>query len=123
MTKKTKRLYFDCPIIALYMMKEFGIRLVTGDMGYYGYQDCLPYTLSYLMMREKFYVAPESKAIFKPKEDDVVSFLGKITTIDSEYSEKYPSDQSLITMEAVTKTQSPIVMRDCKQFFSAKEEV
>lgn len=75
----TKRLYYACPIQALYMMKEFRVELTTlqGDKYWkkgkkdilvdlegdaHGDSEYLP----------KYYIALESEAIFEPREGDIV---------------------------------------------------
>lgn len=73
--------YYDCPIKAIYMMREFGIEiyiLIDGDQrmnlldfelnGNY-LHDALD-ELDYSREGYKFYVAKESESIFEPKDDD-----------------------------------------------------
>jgi len=68
------RMYFDCPIKALYMMKEFGVELVTEQGNKYWKKDILVdvdnYAYGDFKKGEKYYVDPESEAIFNPKEGD-----------------------------------------------------
>lgn len=115
----TKRLYYDCPIAALYMMKEFRVVFITGDMGYYKYEDCVPYTLEHLSTRKKFYVAKESESIFEPRYGDLSFFQDHpyIYSPDKESGDKWCSFYKNYFHEDL-----PIEKRDEKQFFDAKRE-
>ena len=76
-----KKYYYDCPIKALYMMKEFGVKFYTA-----GFKDVESDFLDkelgfHLNIRDiygklandntKIYVAPESEHIFEPKTGDL----------------------------------------------------
>lgn len=102
----TKRLYYICPIKALYMMKEFGVKFVD-EVGYH-FEDWrvdrdginLITDLTRLFTTfPKVYVAKESEGIFKYRENDIVTGI-----IDS------------------SSKADPIIMRDNKHFFSPEIE-
>jgi len=59
----TKRLYFTCPIKALYMMKEFGVKFSGEDLVFTDFDQKKP-----------IYIAPESEHIFEPKKGDVFNY-------------------------------------------------
>ena len=75
-----KKYYYDCPIKALYMMKEFGVEFYT--KGFLDVEsDFLEKELGFHLeirtlydklcqVNSKIYVAPESEHIFEPKERD-----------------------------------------------------
>lgn len=115
-----KRLYYDCPAQALYMMKEFGIKLQIQNQGVIGryFSEISLEEVRINFLTEKMFVAPESEHIFEPKEGD----LG----IDSEH------DYIIGNYEAEYKEwnvpyeysfkQGIIIMRDNKHFFAPKIE-
>jgi len=64
----TEHLYFTCPIKALYMMKEFEVRICKKN------QDISNWNLADLLCIDfgsKIYVAAESEHIFEPKYWDL----------------------------------------------------
>lgn len=65
----SKRFYYDCPIKALWMMKEFGVEIVGWDHSRYS-----PYAITFDDMiinyheniDKKLYIFKESESIFNP---------------------------------------------------------
>ena len=119
------RYYYTDAIVALYMMKEFGIRLIVGDQGHYGYKECLSHTIQHLTNHNtngKFYVAKESEHIFEPKEGDLAmaenkrygKMVAKIRK-DRGISFSFPGEEFY-------SENFEIIMRDNKQFFAAEVE-
>ena len=111
------RLYFTDPIKALYMMKEFGVKLRNFT------EKCLKEFE--FEKDERIYIAKESEYIFKPKEGDIVSdgeLFGELCSkspyedvsafkIDDEGDTRVCKDNEL-----------RIIMRDDKQSFQAENE-
>lgn len=76
-----KRLYYTCPIRALYMMKEFGVEFECQDEGYF--YDFANWGLEPAQMihellemfandyPEKIYIKKESEHIFEQKKGDI----------------------------------------------------
>ena len=133
-----KKYYYDCPIQALYMNKEFGVRFYTSFKS-----DVLDKKLSFhvdirdicnvliellgiynpLLSDNKIYVAPESEFNFEPKEGD----LGQMKAEGARFFVKY--NESLKEWKEwhcggyySDKNGSDIIMRDGKHFFNPKEE-
>lgn len=92
--KTTKRLYFTCPIKALYIIKEFGVQfyiegkqlsscnLSTGEVDKNEKTIRIDFEEEYLDqilgsfaqikdLESKIYVAPKSESIFEPQEGDL----------------------------------------------------
>ena len=76
----TKRLFYTCPIKALYMMQEFGVEFEAEEDGeFYDFREwgVNSETINELLddfgkyYPEKIYVKKESESIFKPKDRDV----------------------------------------------------
>jgi hypothetical protein len=113
------KLYFDCPIQALYMMKEFGVICDLDNLNLSNQSsELLP--LSELMALKKIYVSKESEHIFEPKLFD----WGKIKEMPSCFV-KYNGNEWKEIYGGGYRTDndgSEIVMRDGKQFFSPKSE-
>jgi len=75
------RLYFKDPVQALWMMKEFGVKILyplsewEKEMGsptlFFTYGSLLGKMLSF-QTPDKLYIAKESEHIFEPKEGDIV---------------------------------------------------
>ena len=133
-----KKYYYDCPIQALYMNKEFGVRFYTSFKS-----DVLDKKLSFhvdirdicnvliellgiynpLLSDNKIYVAPESEFNFEPKEGD----LGQMKAEGARFFVKY--NESLKEWKEwhcggyySDKNGSEIIYRNGKHFFNPKEE-
>jgi hypothetical protein len=135
----TKRLFFTCPIQALYMQLNFGVGLYfetkNGDVDFnpQEYADNVDLWLSGYNGRTKIYVESESEHIFEPKEGDVVKkdaldqglfhhvSVNWISKIDRDkgsfYTKNFSANQQWIGNRA-----GEIIMRDNKQFFQAEVE-
>ena len=132
-----KKYYYDCPIQALYMNKEFGVQF------YISYKnDFSDKKLSFhvdiknlynvliqllgiynqKLSGYKIYVTPESEHIFEPKEGDLgiernlhtlepCFFGGTYWFYDNDYLETKPHPQKV-----------DIIYRNGKHFFNPKEE-
>ena len=122
-----KKYYYDCPIQALYMNKEFGVKFYTAFKNDYDY-DFTEWYLNSQNVLELFteleafprliYIKPESKHIFEPKNYDSGIYNGElwrfiacqwILSSDYEYTESADFIKN-------------IVERDAKHFFNPKEE-
>lgn len=125
----SKRLYFNDPIKALYMMKEFDVKFETRITGLKGEKryfrgSCKEDLISCLDIEfdKYFYVAKESESIFKPKKGDVVSTIGG--HYHDSYT-RYPVSEELKGYyTGIYEDGTPssyqgaiIVMRDSKHFF------
>ena len=138
------RLYYTCPIKALYMAKEFGVKtymeakiisscnLTTGEITKGGvdifsfeeyFDDILGNDLEALNNNDiKIYVATESEHIFKPINNDLAQFTRDdgISTI-AQYDQV---KKAFINgnFRILKKYNLKIIMRDNKQFFMPEVE-
>ena len=115
-----KKYYYDCPIKALYMMKEFGVNLKCENESssyYYSFGKAMLDHIRREVLKDttweknlgKIYVAPESEHIFEPKVKDY--------GLDS---------QEYLVAHNGVNWGSPhnvrIIIREGKHFFNPKEE-
>lgn len=139
-----KRLYFTCPIKALYMMKEFGVKFewrqkvkaseydIFHDWGktelHTGHT--VDDFIDEVKWSNQIYVAVESEHIFEPKEGDLdadgFSFT-KVMPVENHMTGKidYYTDACwLVKIEEFTrsKEKSKTIFRDNKQFFMPEVE-
>jgi hypothetical protein len=127
----SKRYYYTCPIKALYMMKEFGVKFeckdANGDV--YDFQEWYlnSNNISELSLElENFpiciYVKKESEHIFKPRNYDLAGFTRDdgISTI-AQYDE---AKKAFIngSFRILKKYNPKIIIRDNKQFFMPEVE-
>ena len=135
----TKKYFYDCPIKALYMNKEFGVKFYTTFKNDF-FEKKLSFHLNFRDIYNaliqllgacnassidyKIYVAPESEHIFEPKEGDIgivknfnplifvrfYSYYNSWNYEDDEYGERFNNDEV------------NIIHRDGKHFFNPKEE-
>ena len=134
-----KKYYYDCPIKALYMNKEFGVKFYTTFKNdfldkkssfHVDFKDIYNVLIELLgaynasSSYNKIYVAPESEHIFEPKEDDFgivknfnplifvrfCSYYNSWVYEGDEYEERFNNDEV------------NIIYRDGKHFFNPKEE-
>ena len=122
--KQKLRRYFECPIQALYMMKEFGVEVAhpkhIGDNESYKSYPSASMALSdleyFLLKGGKIYVSPQSESIFEPKEGDLVDGLfGK-----GDDKNDSQQDIDILRVDSIYKPIrliNKIIMRDNKQFF------
>lgn len=120
------RLYFDCPIQALYMMREFGVEFDYAKSNY-GWDNFPPIDHDQLAIwigesaELKIYVAKESEHVFIPQLGDwgqmkeLPSRFVKLSTIN-EWKEPYGGGYR----SGVDG--SKIIMRNNKPFFTALVE-
>lgn len=118
----TKKYYYDCPIQALYMMKEFGVKFLHWiypsihktemellPVGISYLENIIPYFNHKYAFENRFIVAPESEHIFEPKVKDY--------GLDS---------QEYLVAHNGVNWGSPhnvrIIIREGKHFFNPKEE-
>ncbi len=71
------RYYFDCPIKALYMTKEFGVKFdnlgsLIQDLEGYKMLTLLPKFVADCRSSKKHYIVGESESIFSPKNGDTM---------------------------------------------------
>lgn len=121
------RLYFDCPIKALYMMREFGVKLRNFTTR------CLLEALNNNDDLGKIYINPESESIFEPKEGDRITRDGLIGFVSKLYSSTGESASLVITEGTASHpkvsqyllkhySDIKIIMRDGKHFFQPLKE-
>ena len=135
----TKKYYYDCPIQALYMNKEFGVQFYTSfksdvsdkKLGFHvDFRDIFTVLIELLGISKasssdnKIYVAPESKHIFELKNDDfgiVKNFNPLIFVRFCSYynSWGYEGDEY---EERFNNDEVNIIYRNGKHFFNPKEE-
>jgi len=69
------RLYYDCPISAAYMAKNFNVDFTNQTNSYrYWYADLVENIND--EREEKLYIHPDSLSIFEPQEGDLVTTSG-----------------------------------------------
>ena len=128
-----KKYYYDCPIKALYMHIEFGVKFSEAHGANHADKffqinetqlcDFATKAIEDFRGIEQIYVAPESEHIFEPKEGDLgqmkaekARFFVKYNESSKEWKEwhcgGYYSD----------KNGSDIIYRNGKNFFNPKEE-
>ena len=134
-----KKYYYDCPIKALYMNKEFGVKFYTTFKNdfldkklsfHVDFKDIYNVLIELLgaynasSSDNKIYVAPESEYIFELKNDDFgivknfnplifvrfCSYYNSWVYEGDEYEERFNNDEV------------NIIYRDGKHFFNPKEE-
>tara|TARA_R110000868_G_scaffold104717_2_gene288628 strand:+ start:139 stop:513 length:375 start_codon:yes stop_codon:yes gene_type:complete len=122
------RLYFTCPIQAVLMMKEFGVKFwantksrlineVFADVDVaISIEELLEITELY---PKRLYVAKESEHIFEPKEGDIgFNYKGGICRYeDGEWGYTGGLESMVVDPE-----HNRIIMRNDKQFFQAEVE-
>lgn len=146
----TKRLYFTCPIKALYMMKEFGVEFECQHENFDDKDDGFtePYfdfrfleieqpetigtLLDYIDNLGRIYVAAESESIFEPQEDDIGLLIKKWGKREEYYivERKHWGNMNFKhnykwfkgKEEVCTTEKVEITMRDNKQFFTPEVE-
>ena len=120
------RLFYICPIQALYMIKNFGVKLeVEIDDETYDFQDigAEAETVSDLLelfknYPERIYVEKESEVLFEPQEEDIgLSRKGELTIFNEEERWEGFDCSSSSAMDA-----SKIILREGKQFFAPEVE-
>jgi hypothetical protein len=144
--KMTKRLYFTCPIKAMYMNHYFGVKfmppansnncevheLAQETIMYLreDCEDCMENWKKQLDEAGKFFVAPESEHIFEPKSGDLDADGFCFTSgmpITNQMTGKidYHTDACwLLQIEEFSrsKEKSKTICRDSKQFFMPEVE-
>ena len=78
----SKRLFFNCPLVAMYMAKNFGVKFTDADIARiskYMSDRLSSETLQVFLDRNiKIYVSPESEHIFNYQIGDRVAYMGDI---------------------------------------------
>ncbi len=119
--RMSKRYYYTCPIKALYMMKEFGVKYDFENEESLVRIINTPEIKKDNFMRQ-IYVAKESEEIFKPRNYDLAGFTRDdgISTI-AQYDE---AKKAFIngSFRILKKYNPKIIMRDNKQFFMPEVE-
>jgi len=118
----TERLYFTCPIKALYMMKEFGVGFILEDeeklrsfLGV-GLSEEKETFEEKLRIKSKYFIAKESEHIFEPKKGDEGRWVRPIGA-------HYANHNGEQWVSAGIEPNPPkIIMRDNKQFFMPEVE-
>ena len=126
-----KRYYFTCPIKALYMNKEFGVKFYTTFKNDF-FEKKLSFHLNFRDIYNaliqllgacnasssdyKIYVAPESEHIFEPKKGDEGRWA---RSIGAHYA-NYNGEQWVSA--GIEEKLPDIIYRNGKHFFNPKEE-
>ena len=132
----TKRFYYNCPIKALYMMREFGVEFVTKRGNRYSEKVIAEFVHDSCygeIEDDAFYVAKESEEIFRAKEGDFVTnsllegesrhchgFVGPANSLMSDVSLMVitPERHNGKSYFVESKSQLTVIMRNNKQFFT-----
>ena len=134
-----KKYYYDCPIQAFYMNKEFGVKFYTTfksdfldkKLGFHvNFRDIYNVLIELLGVCNAFssdnknYVEPESEHIFEPKEGDfgIVKNFNPLIFVRfrSHYNSwGYEGDEYY---EQFNNNEVNIIYRNGKHFFNPKEE-
>lgn len=123
--KNEKKLYYTCPIKALYMMVEFGVEFVyENEDGIVNLQNLELFAVFDIKSLiddfknfGKIYVAKESEYIFEPKEGDYGIIKGRIGNSFSRFhQDDWVSHANIGILPS-------IIMRDVKQFFMPEQEI
>jgi hypothetical protein len=132
MVDKMRKLYYTCPIKALYMMKEFGVKLkvrdVNGSIGQHFSEIIATEIVGFHLHSNpeifipKFYIAPESEKIFEPQEDDIA--INPAAFYHSSKVGIYRDDaQAFVQLGDFDYLENAqIIMRDNKCFFAPEIE-
>jgi len=122
-----KKYYYDCPIQALYMMKEFGVNLKCENESssyYYSFGKAMLDHIRREVLKDttweknlgKIYVAPESEHIFEPKKGDE----GRWARLVGAHYANYNGEQWVSA--GIEEKLPEIIYRNGKHFFNPKEE-
>jgi hypothetical protein len=122
----SKRYYYTCPIKALYMMKEFGVKFSEAHGANHAdryYQideaqlcDFITQAIEDFRGIEQIYVAKESEHIFEPKKRDEGRWARPVGA-------HYANHNGEQWVSAGIEPNPPeIIMRDNKQFFMPEVE-
>ena len=112
------RRYFKCPIQALYMMKEFGVKFESINGELLDTNDLE--TVVYYRHDLNPYVAEESEDIFEPKEGDY-AVLANGFLLSTFYKGKWCALPDFRSNKVISD-ESKIIMRDNKHFFFGELE-
>mgnify|MGYP003335726184 CR=1 FL=1 len=125
MTKK--QYYYTCPIKALYMMKEFGVRVYvklenkdSEIINFYTFKDY--FNMKSLLSYCKIYVAQKSNHIFQPKNGDLAEKLYHFYEFNGKKWREVGTDSESNITYPKSKYANYIVMRCDRPFFSPKVE-
>ena len=128
-----KKYYYDCPIQALYMMKEFGVNLKCENESssyYYSFGKAMLDHIRREVLKDttweknlgKIYVAPESEHIFEPKEGDLGIERNLHTIEPCYFSGTYWFYENERVKTNPHQQRVNIIYRNGKHFFNPKEE-
>lgn len=113
------RLFYECPLQAAYMIKNFGIKtenLLIEDWGSRVMLDAVDFKFHKFTGKTKIYVAPVSEHIFEYKEKDMLNGGSFVFSLGGEL--KAVNMGGLRPIDPDEK----IIMRDNKQFFAPMKE-
>ena len=126
-----KKYYYDCPIQALYMMKEFGVKFFIKDDNGDDY-DFTEWHLNSQNVLELFteleafpcriYVKSESEHIFEPKEGDLGIERNLHSMEPCYFSGTYWFYENDVLNTSPHQQRVNIIYRNGKHFFNPKEE-
>ena len=120
-----KKYYYDCPIQALYMNKEFGVEFfIKDDDGddydftewYLNSQNVLELFIELKAFTCRIYVKSESEHIFEPKKGDE----GRWARLVGAHYANYNGEQWVSA--GIEEKLPNIIYRNGKHFFNPKEE-
>ena len=121
-----KKYYYDCPIKALYMMKEFGVKFSEAHGTNHADKffqinekelcDFATGVIEDFRGIEQIYVAPESEHIFEPKKGDE----GRWARLIGAHYANYNGEQWVSA--GIEEKLPDIIYRNGKHFFNPKEE-
>lgn len=123
----TKRMYYTCPIKALYMQEEFGVQFEDFDEDGYDFMDLIDKACESELVSGQIYVAKESEFLFKIKEGDLIKendgeVTGFVCSL-SPYEDRFAisiDDEGGTDM--FTSSHVKIIMRDNEHFFNPEIE-
>lgn len=118
------RLYYTCAIQAAYMAKHFGVRF--DDDNFKKGEEWAEGNILYFQQL-RYYIAPESEAIFEPKLKDIAKSNSSEEV--GEIVSKSPYEQRVALARADDEncfifrdSEISIIMRDNKQFFAPEKD-
>lgn len=125
------RLYYDCPIEAAYMAKNFGVKFLHElrfeiEVYFSLHNNDISWLFNeetgddYSYTRDKFYIDPDSLPIFEPMEGDIITdddinpFVIS-SKISCDVDDKYVAPEHIVG-------QDKTIFRDGKPFITPKRE-
>lgn len=128
----TKQLYYDDPLIAAYMIRDFGVKYYTVDYGDSGgmdivddYDNLLDEYTSSCEDSPNLFIHPDSLDIFKPQIGDLVMWNRYIGCVEPIIKDGIKSGYITLKFSDCLLSgdiqSNKIIQRNGKQFFMPKE--